>query len=347
MTKKRHAERVTLEELLEYAAYVSRERKANWMLIQGEKQGKAIVSLSVYDYYAAFLKARGATDETAQRTQAWLADGIRAALGVGSTKTLSMRELANRIADAVNAPSLSGEDRWILYELCFLLTAEMRGERGSISWRDETVRLGTPDVDEPSALYYRIKDLHETRGYRPRQAEETPHRQSLEQVLQWAGGAKDEEWSSGRIVRIFPVDIFIRRFLAAKCHEDPSRDNDVQDQMLLYSRFREVTKTYTGREWEREEGLPFFTGNILTAFREKARTQDVPFHEVAQTYEFCYEFINLMADAAHSLGHRSLMLAEGLDKRFDYDELQEIEFEESVREMEAQEEREAYGWKED
>lgn len=326
MTKRKYADRLTLEEALEKAAYISEQRRENKCLLSAERIGMGILNLSVRDFYAACLKARRASDKTAARTQAWIADCIEAALGESDTSTLTMRELANRIADAVDMVSITSEDRWMLYELCFMLTAEMRAEAGTLTFRDETVRLGTPGVSEPSALYSRVKDLQENRKARPQKKEAPARRRSLEQVFQSARGTADADWSSGETVRILPADIFVRRFLAAKFHDDPSRACDLQDQMVMYMRFKDVVRTYSGREWSSGLSLPFFTGNITTALREKAREQEVALHEVMQTYELCYEFINLMADVVHSLCHRSLMLREGMDGRFDYDELQEIEF---------------------
>ena len=321
--------RVSLEMLLQQTAKEGKERKEHGATLRAERTGKEIQNLSVRDFYAACLNARGLSEEKAAREQGWISDCIETMLGVKSTRTLSMQELANRISAALNAPDLTDEDRWALYELCFMLTAQMRGpEAVRLTWRNEGQRIGTPQLKEPQSLYVRVGKLRKSRSNEPHEAdtiepggpEKSGTRQSLGQVLQNAGAAgRLGGWLPAAKLPYLNMDAVCLYCMTAKHNSDPREDMDVVRCIDGYDRFQDAVSQYTGEGWSDSHSLQFLAGHITGGYLAKTRTRRVKRYEVLQTYELCYEFINLLADREHSVGHVSMMVREGLDARFDVD----------------------------
>ena len=342
MTNKKHADeaerRMSLEELLQHMSHCGETRSDDSPLQRSEQLGNRIVEQSVYGFYTACLDARDVTGGQAESTQDWIADCIEVTLGEKNTRSLAMRELANKIAEAVNDENISTEDRWALYELCFMLVTQIGlGERDHVKWSEQCARRGTPEEREPQSLYRRAFSQLIARDFLPRKEKRKLSGMTLEQLLRSMSDAASEEQHP---FLKMTIGYFSRCCITARNHDGPSGEPDVLNCMMEDHRFMEAARVYGRHEWAETEHLLDFTRNITLEYLDRADGQTLPRHEMLQAYELCYEFINLMADEAHSGGHRSLMQVENLPAHYDIDLLQEAQLEEAMENAEAFEEQE-------
>ena len=342
MTSKKYADKaremVSLEELLEHMSKSGKNRSDNTPLQRSEQMGNLIVEQSVCGFYTACLEARGVTGSEANCVQDWIADCIEVTLGEKDTRHLSMRELANKIADAVNGEAVSMEDRWALYELCFLLTAQIGiEEKDHIKWSEQCARRGTPEEREPKSLYRRAFSQLVARDFQPRKKERKTSLLTLEQLLR----SMSDTASDGQHPFLNKsMEYFTRCCIVARNQNGPSDERDVLNCMMEDHRFMEAARVYGGREWMGTEHLLDFARSITIEYLYRAEGQTLPRHEMLQAYELCYEFINLMADEEHCRGHRSLMQVENLPAHYDIDLLQEAQLEADMEAATAFEEHE-------
>lgn len=317
--------KLPLEELLRCMNSRAKDRRGGETRQRTARLEQAILGQSVYSFFAACLEARGLEGADAESVQDWIGDCVEAVLDEKNTRFLTMRQLANRIAEAVNAEDTGDEDRWALYELCFMLTAQMNGEEVRFfKHADLCARRGTPTEPEPRSLYKRAFDVLIARDFRPRKGGRGREKMTLEQLLQSMDGE-----SKGRqeLFRKMSLEQFLYCCLGARNHEGPSGEVDACSCMIEEHRFLEAARVYGGREWTGLERVTDLVSDITVGYLNKTETRDVPQHEVLQAYELCYEFINLMADEVHCGKHRSLMQVEGLPAQYDIDLLQEARLE--------------------
>lgn len=342
MTNKKHADeaerRMSLEELLQHMSHCGEPRSDDAPLQRSERLGNRIVGQSVYGFYSACLAARDVTGSDADSIQDWIADCIEVTLGEKNTRSLSMRELANKIAEAVNDENLSTEDRWALYELCFMLVTQIGlGERDHVKWSEQCARRGTPEEREPQSLYRRAFKQLVARDFLPRREKRKHSGMTLEQLLRSMSDAEAEEQHP---FLKMSIGYFSRCCITARNHDGPSGEPDVLNCMMEDHRFMEAARVYGRHEWAETEHLLDFTRNITLEYLDRAEGQTLPRYEMLQAYELCYEFINLMADETHCRGHRSLMQVENLPAQYDIDLLQEAQLEADMEAATAFEEHE-------
>ncbi len=342
MTNRKHADeaerRMSLEELLQHMSHCGETRSDDSPLQRSEQLGNRIVEQSVYGFYTACLYARDVTGGQAESTQDWIADCIEVMLGEKNTRSLSMRELANKIAEAVNDENISTEDRWALYELCFMLVTQMGIREGDhIKWSEQCARRGTPEEKEPRSLYRRAFSQLIARDYQPRREGRKTSAMTLEQLIRSMGEASAEGQPS--FLRM-SIGYFSRCCITARNHDGPYGEPDVLNCMMEDHRFMEAARVYGRYEWTEKEPMLDFARHITVAYLDRAEGQTLPRYEMLQAYELCYEFINLMADEAHCRGHRSLMQVENLPAQYDIDMQQEAQLEEAMEAAEAFEEYE-------
>ena len=147
---------------------------------------------------------------------------------------------------------------------------------------------------------------------------------TLEQLLRSMSNTAEE--GQRQFLRV-SLGYFCRCCITARNQDGPSDEPDVLSCMMEEHRFMEAARVYGGREWLGSEHLLDYTRAITIGYLERAEGWTLPRHEMLQAYELCYEFINLMADEAHSRGHRSLMQVENLPAHYDIDLLQEAQLE--------------------
>ena len=149
--------RVPLETLLKYAEDMAKYNAESGKKMKDLKSGRGIRECSVDRFYSGFLRLNSSDKYEACSNQRWIADCIEVMLGEADTGSLTMGELADKIAIALNTPKLSSEDRWALYELFFMLKSQMRiGLDVSFRMIEQTTRLGIPNEEEPRSLYSRV-----------------------------------------------------------------------------------------------------------------------------------------------------------------------------------------------
>lgn len=341
MTNRKHADeterKMSLEELLQHMSHCGETSSDDAPLQRSERLGNRIVGQSVYGFYSACLEARDVTGSDADSIQDWIADCIEVALGEKNTRSLSMRELANKIAEAVNAEDICTEDRWALYELCFMLVTQMGIREGDhIKWSEQCARRGTPEEKEPKSLYRRAFSQLIARDFLPRREKRTLSGMTLEQLLRSMSDAAEGQHPFLKMT----IGYFSRCCITARNHDGPSGEPDVLNCMMEDHRFMEAARVYGRHEWAETEHLLDFTRNITLEYLDRAEGQTLPRYEMLQAYELCYEFINLMADETHCRGHRSLMRIEKLPAHYDIDMQQEAQLEEDTEAAAAFEEYE-------
>lgn len=338
MTKRKPADRSrkreTLDALMERISSIETDCRPGGRPMTG-RAGREIVDMSVHSFIAACLREREAPCADTGSVQDWVADCIEVMLGEKNTHALSMREMANRIADAVNAEDISMEDRWALYELCFMLTTQLSGkEADGIKWSEQCARRGTPVEKEPRSLYKRAFSQLAGRNFFQRKDEAAGGRMTLAQALR----RMDEERVKRRIPLLRrPFEDFAMCCIAARSRENPAGEEDTLGCMMEDHRFMEAARVYGGYEWSGREAVSDFARKITVEYMLRADGRTMPRYEMLQTYELCYEFINLMADEEHRRGHRSLMQIEGLPARYDIDLQMEELVRENIEAMEAME----------
>ena len=317
--------KLPMEELLQSMSRRTKARSDDRPRQKIARLQSAILGKSVHSFYAACLEARGIEGAEAEAVQDWIGDCVEAALGVASTRVVSMRQLANRIVDAVNAEELEADDRWALYELCFMLTAQMSGEEvNRFKHADLCTRRGTPTEKERRSLYKRAFDALIARDFRPRKSGRGREKMKLEELLQSMDGASKGQQG---LFQKMSLDQFLYCCLGARNQEGPYGEVDACSCMVEEHRFLEAAKVYGGREWSGLERVTDFVSDITVGYLNKVETRDVQRHEVMQAYELCYEFINLLADEEHCGEHHSLMQVEGLPAHYDIALLQEARLE--------------------
>ncbi len=312
------AKRVPLEKLLKMAREAGEESAqtpGDEMALKSLETGMRFRTCSVYGFYEPFIQERKASEEEAKVTQQWIADSIEAVLGEADIETMTMEELAGRIGEEINKEDLPDEDRWALYELCFMLTAQMSTLRDEFFSRiEQSMRWGTPDEEETQSLCRRVYALRRARRKAPRK-QAPMHRVSLEKLLSMARG-------SGHILSEkarhglpgFPIGLVTHCLLTAKYGLDLS---DVADAASLHVKtlcFEEMFSMYTGEEWDDGSSISQTAAVMTWKFKLEAEAGKVSRARVLQAYELCYEFIGLLAGTENDFGHVSLMAREDLDE---------------------------------
>ena len=319
--------RVTVKALIKYAHDISREKQwtpQNEVERKVRETGERIRSCTVHGFYEAFIIDRVSNEDEYQSEQEWIDDCIAVMLGEENAPALTMRDLASGIAEKMGQEDLSDEDRWALYELCFLLTAQMSKPDGKVfGARHQCSRLGTPDKAEPHSLYWRVKDYR--RNAEAKAVEARPKvRVSMDDLLRCAGGGDHVLSEHTRLslpdLKVGPV---LDCLLTAKYDLDT---NDQFDSFRLFersSRFSDMFNMYTGQEWSNSHTITELATMMTWMFWLKVKdadSEDIDHACVLQAYELCYEFINVLASPDHDAGHVSLMVREGLHSRYDVDE---------------------------
>ena len=317
--------RVPLETLLKYAEDMAKYNAESGKTMKDLKSGLGIRECSVNRFYSGFLRLHSSDKYEAGSKQRWIADCIEVMLGEADTGSLTMGELADKIAIALNTPKLSSEDRWALYELCFMLTAQMRiGLDDSFRIIEQTTRLGTPDEKEPWSLYNRVIALrHSGRTDLVKKPEidlGSGTRVSLKQILR-SVEVKENCLTEKEILSLpfMKAEQFVQSCQLAKHHSGLSPDGQSLELYLAQSRFEEMVRQYSGNDWKKKNTISKFAESLTSQFRERTEMWGLSRNEVLQAYELCYEFITLMADEASCEGHESLMMIEGLDSCCDVD----------------------------
>lgn len=299
--------RLSLEELIKIA-----KRKGE--LIFWGSRG-IISNCEVYEFYDSFLTKREDSRFGIDLAQDWISSAIEEMLGFHDTKKLTMKELANGIAEAINKPAISSEDRWALYELCFLLTAQMCVEENSgLTMEEQTSRQGTPGEDEPRSLYRRVISGIRSEKKNDETERKPEGRVNLKQLL---GSVKERDVVSEGIIRGLPgmkADIFLMMCLHEKLHTDNTVSEPSREEYAEYCNFINKAELYNGYKWDEKITISDFAGRVTREFIMTMMFNPISRREVMEIYELCYEFINLMADKDSNKGHVTLMASEVIDK---------------------------------
>lgn len=271
-----------------------------------------IKNCKVYEFYEPFIEKREDSRFGIDLAHDWISCSVEEMLGFDDTKKLTMRELANGIAEAINKRDISSEDRWALYELCFLLTAQMCVERKcGLSMEEQTSRQGTPGEDEPRSLYRRVISS----GIREERNAEEPERESkgrmsLDELL---ATAKNKDGGSEGIIKGLPhmkADIFLMICL----NEKMGSEGPTEEMHIRHLGFTGRVEEYCGYIWDEKISVSDFAGRVTRKFIMEMMLNPISRREVMEIYELCYEFITLMADKDSSRGHVTLMASEVIDQ---------------------------------
>ena len=317
--------RVPLDVLIKYAHAISNARPVDPRK-EVEKRskivGERIRSCTVREFYEAFIIERVSNMDDFESEQEWMDDCISVALGVDYVSGLTMADLASRIAEKMQQDDLSDEDRWVLYELCFFLTAQMaRLDEQFFSPRHQCSRLGTPDEKEPNSLYRQVNH------YRRKTKADTVLTGTKERVrideLLGSIGRGHRLGENTRLglpeVKVGPV---LDCLLIAKYDLDTDNKRDGFHLLDTGTRFAEMFEMYTGLEWPSSTTITEFASMMTWMFWLTVKDEDgadIDRARVLQAYELCYAFIDLFASTEYDKGHISLMVREGLNK-YDVDE---------------------------
>ena len=113
--------------------------------------------------------------------QVWLAGCLRAVLPETDTHETTMRELAGQIAQRLDRPDLTAEERSLWQEVCLFLTWQMQGDYSSPKSRAAALKARETFLQTRlPRMYQRVKAFRE-RGEMT--AEEADTRPSLEEFL--------------------------------------------------------------------------------------------------------------------------------------------------------------------
>ena len=296
--------RLSLEELIKLA-------KSKGELIFWSSRG-FISNCEVPEFYDSFLTKREDSRFGIELAQDWISSAIEEMLGFRNIKKLTMRELANGIAEAINKSDISSEDRWALYELCFLLTAQMCVEENSgLTIEEQTSRQGTPGEDEPRSLYRRVISGMRSEKKNDEAERKQEGRVNLKQLL---GSVKERDVVSEGIIRSLPgmkADIFLMMCMNEKMEIE---SGPTEEMHIQYLDFINKVEAYCGYVWDEKITVSDFAGRVTREFIMTMMFNPISRREVMEIYELCYEFINLMADKDSSRGHVTLMASEVIDK---------------------------------
>lgn len=301
---KASAKRITLSKLLEIA------KNRNDVTFWGSK--RYIKNCKVYDFYDRFITKREDSTFGIDVAQNWISSAIEVMLGYDDTKKLTMGELANGIAEAINKPNISSEDRWALYELCFLLITQMCiSEKEILTFEEQTSRQGTPGEEEPLSLYRRV--ISDTRSRKKEVEVETKPecRMSLSQLLASVGEKDVLTEGITKGVPYMKADVFLMICMNEKLGLESEA---LEELHIIYHDFICKAEQYSGYKWYEKITLSDFAGRVTQEFLMTTTFNPISRREVMETYELCYEIINLMADKNSSGGHVTLMASELIDK---------------------------------
>lgn len=324
----------TLEALMKHANSISENTRENRIKNNFWSNGRKLRACSVYAFMDAFISDRIHDELVRGGTHRWIAACIEAMFGEVDTKTMSIGELATTIGSALNRSEISDEDRWALYELCFLLTAEMSPFKIGLGLEDMTSRMGTPDIPESQSLYNRAQAIWDRKS--PKEEPKRSKRMSLDQLLARADflSLKFNDKDTVKLPHIRTVTFFWT-CATVKYDADPSAYRDIRKLLIKEHRFQQMVKMYSGEDWDDGLGLMEFAGKITQGFKDRTLFGFMDRVEVLQAYELCYEFISLLADASCDERHKSLMIHEGYDKGYDVDAYEKEWTKAAIEEMEA------------
>ena len=270
--------------------------------------GKRFRTCSVHEFYEPFLQMSGADEEEARAVQKWIADSIEVTLGVADTPVMTMEELASRISVELSKEDLADEDRWALYELCFMLTAQMCALREEFfSRKEQSIRWGTPDEQEPRSLFRRVNALRRAR--KATQAEAAPvKRVSLDELLRIArgSGCRLSEKTRKTLPRL-NVGPVLHCLMTTKYNLDEERPADRFALMNNTCSFEVLFRTNTGEDWDDDSTISEIAAVMTWKFKLEAESHSISRERMLQAYELCYEFINVLAYEGCDEGHVTLM----------------------------------------
>lgn len=310
-TYDRAAGRVPLDSLLWQARSFTEGPPQAVQPLTSWETGRRFRNCSVHDFYEPFLRERRASEEESQMVQKWIADSIEVTLGVGDGGTLTMEELASRVTEAINGEGLSGGDRWALYELCFLLTAQMCTLKDEIfSVYEQSIRCGTPDEEEPLSLLRRVNAIRMSRTA-PKAHAAPVERLSLEDLLGVARGNGHRLGEKARMrLPNLSIGPLMHCLLAARYDVRDDVDDDPRAMLAVTERtidFEDMFRMYSGEDFDEDSSVAETAGVMTWKFRLDTESDMVSRTRVLQTYELCYEFISLMAREGCDEGHVTLM----------------------------------------
>ena len=317
----RPAGRVTIGALLEEARRSEGNGPETSVRNLAQRFGRGMFNCRVDEFCNTFLCetyriGRGTFRKEREEVQKWISCCTEAMFDEASA-SMTMGELASKIASSVNRTDLSPDDRWALYELCFMLTSVMSRVDAVFPMEERCSRIGTPDEEETGSLYRRASFAGVIRKKRkPKPLQKVSIGELLDNVKAESIRLPVEELAMLPSLR---VSDFLWRCLSAKHDLDPASDEDEAEFAARYDRFAEMVNMYSERGWSGEISIADFAERITFRFKVSSAKRTPPRHKVLQAYELCYEFITLMADEESCRGHESLMKLEGLDGRYDLD----------------------------
>lgn len=320
----RMGSRVSLDALLEQVRRSEAEGSKGLVKNFAQRLGRGMINCRVDEFYHTFLcetfpRGRTGYEKNREEARKWISACIEAMFGEDSA-SMTMRDLASKIAASINRAGLSPDDRWALYELCFMLTSQM-SDVGKTAFpiEERCSRIGTPDEEETGSLY-RIASFAMLTGKKKKKEQKPAQKLSLGELLD------DVKAESIRLpvhelatLPSLEISDFLWRCLSTKHDLDPSDEEDEFEFAARYDRFAEMTGMYSWKKWSGEISVSDFAERITFGFKVNSVKRTPPRHKVLQAYELCYEFITLMADEESCEGHESLMKLEGLDGRYDLD----------------------------
>ena len=328
--------RVHLDALIKYANTIPEARTIDLREAvekRSKEMGERFRSCTVSGFYEGFILERVPDMDAFDFEQEWMDDCIKVALGVDCVSELTMNDLASKIAEKMQQDDLSDEDRWVLYELCFFLTAQMaRVDEQYFSSKQQCVRLGTPDEKEPHSLYRRV-NFYRKRAKAHAALGGPKVRIRLDELL---GSVRDAHvlGENTRLsipeLKIGPV---LDCLLIAKYDLNKHDKRDEIDLFKNWARFAEMFEMYTGLAWSPSNTITEIANQMTWMFWLNVKGLDadgIDRANVLQAYELCYEFINAFASEEYDEGHTSLMVREGLDSKYDVDERAKAEAKDSI-----------------
>ena len=152
----------------------------------------ALKTITVYDFYDEIFKKRyiakgSGQDAEVRKAHQWLSDAVACMLGEANMHSLTMRELADYISAAVDSTYLSWDERMNYYNLCHVLTDEMRLANHAIlpgiDREDEMNRYDTSDYVLGSDFYRRVSDVRDNRLFEGTSPQAADMRRPLDEIL--------------------------------------------------------------------------------------------------------------------------------------------------------------------
>ena len=301
----------------------------------------ALKTITVYDFYDEIFKKRyiakgSGQDAEVRKAHQWLSDAVACMLGEANMHSLTMRELADYISAAVDSTYLSWDERMNYYNLCHVLTDEMRLANHAIlpgiDREDEMNRYDTSDYVLGSDFYRRVSDVRDNRLFEGTSPQAADMRRPLDEILKEAGYLRIVKSGALRGLMNWSARVYISSWLTAR-YQHANGQIDWGACMLEDRDFTRMFHMYTGRELSCDVPFTYFAANLSDGLI-CARKEEGLSLRTMEHYELCYQFIMLLAENNNSKKHASLMRVRGIENYMDYYEKVDAEFEELISKIE-------------